>query len=35
MKTITLKAFKKLNPCWLDNDEKSAKLEEIGLRKDR
>ena len=35
MKTITLKAFKKLNPCWLESDEKSSKLEEIGLRKDR
>ncbi len=34
MKTITLKAFKKLNPCWLDNG-KEAQLDAIGARKER
>lgn len=34
MKTITLAAFKKLNPCWLQ-DGRESKLDEIGARKER
>ena len=34
MKTITLKAFKKLNPCWLKNG-MEAQLDAIGARKER
>ncbi len=33
MKTVTYKQFLKFEPCWLEDKEKAAKLEEIGLRK--
>ena len=33
MKTVTLEEFKGFSPCWLEDPEKAAKLEEIGSRK--
>lgn len=33
MKTVTYKQFLKFEPCWMEDEEQAAKLEEIGLRK--
>ena len=33
MKSVTLKEFKRFNPCWLEDKEGAAKLEEIGKRR--
>ena len=33
LKTVTLDQFKKMGPCWLDDPDRVAKLDEIGGRK--
>ena len=33
MKTVTLEEFKAFGPCWMETEEGSARLEEIGNRK--
>ena len=35
MKTVTYKEFLEFDPCWLEDEEKTKKLEEIGRRKER
>ena len=33
MKTVTLEEFKAFGPCWMETEEGTARLEEIGSRK--
>ena len=33
MKTVTLEEFKTFNPCWMETEEGTARLEKIGSRK--